>query len=61
MNHFPPSPRVSHESLFEFFRKFAETFAAQVEPPMSLTPVANGKKYSNRKFLKFFFVDTKLT
>ncbi len=29
MNQFPPNPRVSHYEGFEFFRKFAEIFAAQ--------------------------------
>jgi hypothetical protein len=29
INQFPPSPRVSHLDRFEFFRKFAEIFAAQ--------------------------------
>ncbi len=43
MNQFPPSPRVSHLDRFEFFRKFAEIFADQGWPPVSLTPVANEK------------------
>jgi hypothetical protein len=29
------------------FRKFAEIFAAQGAPPVSVTPVANGKKIFN--------------
>ncbi len=33
MNQFPPNPR------FEFFQKFAEIFAAQGAPLVSLTPV----------------------
>jgi hypothetical protein len=40
MNQFPPSPRVSHEDRFDFFRKFAEIFASQGAPPVSTTPVA---------------------
>ncbi len=41
MNQFPPSPRVYHLGRFEFFRKFAEIFAAQGWPPVSTTPVVN--------------------
>jgi hypothetical protein len=40
---------------FEFFRKFAEIFAAQGLPPVSTTPVANGKKPSSRKILIILF------
>jgi hypothetical protein len=43
MNQFPPSPWVYHKGRFKFFRKFAEIFAAQGAPHVSLTPVANGK------------------
>ncbi len=43
MNQFPPSIWVYQYGLFEFFRKFAEIFAAQGAPPVSTTPVANGK------------------
>ncbi len=38
MNQFPPSPRVIHKDRFKFFRKFAEKFASQGEPPVSKTP-----------------------
>ncbi len=31
MNQFPPSPRVFHLDRFEFFRKFAEIFAAYLQ------------------------------
>jgi hypothetical protein len=41
MNQFPPSPIVSHQDRFEFFRKFAEIFASKGAPPVSMTPVAN--------------------
>jgi hypothetical protein len=41
MNQFPPSPRVFHLDIFEFFRNFAEIFASQGAPPVSTTPVAN--------------------
>jgi hypothetical protein len=41
MNQFPPSPRVSHLDRFEFFLKFAEIFASQGAPPVSMTPAAN--------------------
>ncbi len=37
---FPP-PKVFHLDRFEFFRKFAEIFASQGAPPISMTPVAN--------------------
>ncbi len=50
INQFPPSPRVSHQDRFEFFRKFAEIFAAQGLPPVSTTPVANGKNLQSEKF-----------
>ncbi len=40
MNQFPPRPWVYHKGRFEFFRKFAEIFAAQGWPPVSTTPVA---------------------
>ncbi len=38
MNQYPPIPWVYHEGRCEFFRKFAEIFAAK-----SLPPVANAK------------------
>jgi hypothetical protein len=41
MNQFPPSPRVSHLDRLKFFRKFAEIFASQGAPPVSMTPLAN--------------------
>jgi hypothetical protein len=41
MNQFTPSPKVSHEDHFNFFRKFAEIFASQGAPPVSTTPSAN--------------------
>jgi hypothetical protein len=43
MNQVPPSPGVYHQGRFDFFRKFAEIFAAQGLPPVSMTPVANAK------------------
>ncbi len=43
MDQFPPSPRVFHKDRFEFFRKFAEIFAAQ------------WKKSSIRKILIILF------
>ncbi len=49
MNQFSTSSWVYHEGRFKFFRKFAEIFAAQGAPPVSLTltltltPVAYGK------------------
>ena len=41
MNQFPPSPLVYHQGCFDFFRKFAEIFAAQGAPPVSLIPVVH--------------------
>ncbi len=55
MNQFPPGTWVYHFSNFKFFRKFAEIFAAQGAPPVSSTPVANGQKFSIRKFLIILF------
>jgi hypothetical protein len=49
MNQFPPSPRVFRKDRFEFFRKFAEIFAAQGLPPVSW------KKSSIRKILIILF------
>jgi hypothetical protein len=40
MNQFPPSPRVFHLDRFKFFQKFAEIFASQGAPPVSMTPAA---------------------
>ncbi len=50
MNLFPTSPWVSYMDRFNFFWKFAEKFAAQRAPPVSLTPVANGKNLRSEKF-----------
>jgi hypothetical protein len=50
MNQFAPSLRVFLLDRFDFFRKFAEIFATQGLPPMSLTPVANGKNLQSEKF-----------
>jgi hypothetical protein len=41
MDHFPPSPRVTHKDHFKFFRKFAEIFKSRDAPPVSTTPAAN--------------------
>jgi hypothetical protein len=51
INQFPPSTRVYQYGHLEFFRKFAEIFAAQGAPPVSLKPVANGKNLQSEKFL----------
>jgi hypothetical protein len=40
MNQFPSSPRVFRLDRFKFFRKFAEIFASQGAPPVSMTPAA---------------------
>jgi len=46
MNQFPSpqAPENTIRTVSNFFRKFAEIFAAQGAPTVSLTPVANGKK-----------------
>ncbi len=41
MNQFSPSIWVYHYGHFDFFRKFAEIFAALGAPPVSMTPVEN--------------------
>ncbi len=38
------------QKLKESNQKFAEIFAAQGAPPVSLTPVANGKNLQTEKF-----------
>ncbi len=55
MNQFPPSPWLYHEARLEFFRKFADIFAAQGAPPVSLTPVANGNNLQSENFHNFFW------
>jgi hypothetical protein len=40
-------------SRFKFFQKFAEIFAAQGAPPVSLTPVANGKIFNHKSVNNF--------
>ena len=55
MNQFPPSLWLYHQGRFEFFRKFAEIFAAQGLPPVSTTPVANGKNLQSEQFLLILF------
>jgi hypothetical protein len=42
-------------SRFEFFRKIVEIFTAQGAPPVSLTPVENGKHLQSEKFSLFLF------
>jgi len=51
MNQLPPSPWGYHQCCFEFFRKFAEIFAVQGAPPVSLTPVA---RIFNHKSFNYF-------
>jgi hypothetical protein len=40
--------------ISDFLRNFAEIFAAQGAPPVSLTPVANGKNLQAEKFELFY-------
>jgi hypothetical protein len=53
MNQFPSSPEYTIRVISNFFRKFAEIFAAQGAPPVSLKPVANGKNLQSEKFIIF--------
>ncbi len=56
MNLFPPSPRpliIYHKRRFDFFRKFSEIFTARCLPPVSLTPVTNGKIFNQKMFHRF--------
>ena len=39
-----PKPLIKPLGLFRIFSKFAEIFAAQDFPPVSLTPVANCRR-----------------
>jgi hypothetical protein len=52
---FPKAPDYTVSS--NFFRKFAEIFAAQGAPPVSTTPVINGKNLQSEMF-SLFLVDT---
>jgi hypothetical protein len=45
-----PKPLNIPLGRFKCFRKFAEIFAAQGAPPVSLTPVANEKNLQPEKF-----------
>jgi hypothetical protein len=45
-----PKPLRIHFGRFMFCLKFAEIFTAQDAPPVSLSPVANGKKLQSEKF-----------
>ncbi len=51
MDQFPPSPWLYHKGCLKYFRKFAEILAAQSTPPVSLTPVANGKNLQSKIFI----------
>jgi hypothetical protein len=50
---FPQAPDNTIRAVSNF-RKFAEIFAAQGAPPVSLTPVANGKNLQSEEFSLFF-------
>ncbi len=47
------SSDLKFEGVPNFFRKFAEIFAAQGAPPVSLTPAANGKIFNHKSFNYF--------
>ena len=63
MNQFPPSIWVYLYGHFEFFRKFAEIFAAQGAPPPTGVNDTGGKwkKSSSRKILIILFGVVELT
>jgi hypothetical protein len=52
-----PAPDYTIKAISIFFQKFAEIFAAQGAPPVSLRPVANGKNLQSEKFY-LFLLDT---
>jgi hypothetical protein len=52
-----PKPVIILLGRLEFCRKFAEIFAAQDAPQVSLTPVANGKNLQSQK-CSLFLLDT---
>ncbi len=55
MNQFPLSHWVYHEGRRIFPKiRWDTVFAAQGAPPVSLTPVANGKNLQSEKFYLFF-------
>jgi hypothetical protein len=56
---FPQAPDYMSVPLgrLNFFHKFADIFAAQGAPLVSLTPVANGKNLQSEKFA-LFLLDT---
>jgi hypothetical protein len=50
LNQFPQASDYTIRAVSNFFRKFAEIFVAQGLPPVSTTPVANGKNLQAEKF-----------
>ncbi len=48
-----PKPLSVPLSPFQTFSKFEEIFAAQGAPPVSLTPVSNGKFFNQKSFNYF--------
>ncbi len=51
---FPKHLSIPLRAISKFFRKFTEIFAAQGAPPVSTTPVANGKKIFKQKNVNNF-------
>ncbi len=51
INQFPPRPWVYHKSRFKVVWQFTEIFSAQGSPPVSLTPVANEKIFSQKNLV----------
>jgi hypothetical protein len=49
MNQFPQAPEYTMRAVLNFFRKFAEIFAA-FAPPVSTTLVTNGKNIESENF-----------
>ncbi len=50
---FPQAPDYTIRAVSNFSQKFAEIFAAQDAPPVSLTSVANRKNLKSEKFSLF--------
>ncbi len=50
---FPQAHEYTIRAVSNFFQKFAEIFAAQGAPPVSLTSVANEKNFNQKTFNYF--------
>jgi hypothetical protein len=61
MNQLPQAPEYPVRAAGIFFRKFAEILAAQSAPPVSLTPVANGKNLRSKMLTYRYIFSFKFT